>query len=219
MMGPRSRLALLATTAAVVVAFALLAALLDRPGGRSAAVVQSPATSPLSVGSSASGFAGAALPSGVHAPDFTLTDPSGGPASLGRYRGQVVLLAFLDSTCGSMCILIAEQIRGALDELARPIPVLLVSVDPRADTPTSIGRFLALTSLTGRVRYLTGTASELRPVWNAYRIPASSGHTLPGGSAAVLLIDPSGFERVLFPVDQLTPEALSHDIRRLQSGP
>lgn len=218
-MGPRSRLALLATTAAAVVAFALLAVLLDRPGGRSAAVVQSPAASPASDGPSASGFYGAALPVSVRARDFTLPDSSGGPVSLGRYRGQVVLLAFLDSTCGSMCILIAEQVRGALDELARPIPVLLVSVDPRADTPTSIGRFLARTALTGRVHYLTGTASELRPVWHAYRIPAGSGHTVPDGSAAVLLIDPSGLERVLFPVDQLTPEALSHDIRRLQSGP
>jgi protein SCO1 len=219
MMSPRSRVVLLATTTAIVVAFALVV-LLDRPAGRSAAVQSSPSTgSASSDGPSASGFDGAALPAGVHAPGFTLTDQSGGAVSLGAYRGQVVLLAFLDSTCGSMCILIAQQIRGALDELPRPLAALLVSVDPRADTTTSIHRFLARTSLTGRVRYLTGPTSRLLGVWRAYGVaPAGPGHAVPAGAPAVLLIDPSGSERVLFPLEQLTPEALSHDIRRLQSA-
>ena len=53
------------------------------------------------------------------------------------------MLAFLYSTCGATCVLIAQQIRGALDELPRPVPVLIVSADPRADTPARVKRFLA----------------------------------------------------------------------------
>jgi hypothetical protein len=34
----------------------------------------------------------------------------------------------------------------------------------------------------------------------------------------VMLIDRSGRERVLFGMEQLTPEALAHDIRTLQAG-
>ena len=67
--------------------------------------------------SSASGFDGAALPA-IVAHDFTLTDQYGHLVSLSDYRGQVVVLAFLYSTCGPTCIVIAQQIRGALDELA-----------------------------------------------------------------------------------------------------
>jgi len=37
--------------------------------------------------------------------------------------------------------------------------------------------------------------------------------------ASVLLLDSSGRERVLFQSEQLTPESLAHDIRRLQSQP
>ena len=211
MMPPRSPFVLLAATTVIVVAFAL-AVLLDRPAGHSPAVPSS------SAAPSTSGFDGAALPSQVRADGFTLSDQSGHLISLEQYRGQVVALAFLDSACGPTCVLIAQQIRGALDELPHPIPVLLVSVDPRADTPASVSGFLAQASLTGRVRYLTGSVSALRPVWRAFGVtPARSGPAVLDTSTAVLLIDRRGFERVLFAVEQLTPEALTHDIRRLQS--
>ena len=126
------------------------------------------------------------------------------------------MLAFVSSTCGPACTLIAQQIRGALDELGRAVPVLLVTVDPAGDTPARVQRFLAQVSLTGRVHYLTGTPAELRPVWRAYAIePLSSGRSAYERSAVVVLLDRSGRERVLFGPEQLTPEALAHDIRKL----
>jgi len=111
-----------------------------------------------------SGFDGAALPANLPVRDFTLTDQSGRPVSLAAYHGQVVILAFLSTSCGAACTLIAQQIRGALDELPRPVPVLLVSADPSADTGARIKRFLASVGLSGRVRYLTGSLAALQPV-------------------------------------------------------
>ena len=218
MTGPRSRLALLAATTAIVVA-AALAVLLDRHESPSPSSTSSSAGASSASALSASGFDGAALPARVRAHEFALSDQSGQRVSLESYRGQVVILAFLYSTCGSTCTLIAQQIRGALDELPRPVPVLLVSVDPHADTPAHVGRFLAAVSLTGRVRYLTGSLRQLRPLWSAYgATPPKAGRPEPS-PAAVLLIDPRGFERVLFGLEQLTPEALAHDVGRLQSEP
>jgi protein SCO1/2 len=215
-MSPRLRITLLAATGATVVALALVA-LLHRPAGSSPAAPSSSGT--FSIGSaSASGFDGAALPAGVPARGFTLRDQSGQAVSLESYHGQVVLLAFLDSTCGATCVLIAQQIRGALDELPRAVPVLIVSVDPAGDTRAHVSRFLEQTSLSGRVRYLTGPPSELRGLWHAYRAaPAGSSSAVIDSSAAAVLVDGRGFERVLFPLEQLTPESLAHDIRRLRS--
>jgi protein SCO1 len=171
----------------------------------------------VSAASGSAGFDGAALPPGIHAPPFALRDQSGARVSLTQYRGKVVVLAFLSSTCGSTCQLIAQQIRGALDELSTVPPVLVISADPAADTPAHVNRFLRDVSLSGRVRWLSATAAALRPVWKAFRVrPVSAGAAAFSGSASIYLIDRDGLERVIFQLEQLTPEALSHDVRELQ---
>jgi protein SCO1/2 len=167
----------------------------------------------------ASGFDGAALPSGIPAPaNFTLRDltGAGAPVSLSSYRGRVTIVAFPYSACGATCAVIAQQIRGALDELPRPVPVLLISADPDADTPARARGFLADASLGGRASYLSGTRAQLRAVWRSFRVvPASAGRAAFDRSASVFLLDRAGRERVIFQLEQLTPEALSHDVRKL----
>ncbi len=164
------------------------------------------------------GFDGAALP-GVSAPGFTLTDQYGRPVSLSEFRGRVTVLTFLYSRCGATCILIAQQIRGALDELPHPVPVVIVSADPSTDTPASVARFLSEVSLDGRAEYLSGPLPQLRAVWRAYRVtPASTSRATFDRFAFLLLLDARGRERVLFEPEVLTPEALAHDIGKLQAG-
>jgi protein SCO1/2 len=166
--------------------------------------------------SAGTGFAGAALPASLPVRDFTLEDQSGRRVSLAGYRGQVVILAFISSTCGATCILLAQQIRGALDELPRPVPVLFVSVDPHADTGARVRRFLQGVGLTGRVRYLSGSSAALRPIWRAYGIvPVTSDRAAFERAASVLLLDRDGRERVVFGSEQLTPEGVAHDVRKL----
>jgi protein SCO1/2 len=195
-------------------ALALTLAMAGCSSGASSSSSGSSATQ--SVPAGASGFDGAALPSGVSAPAFSLRDQAGAPVSLAAYRGQVVIVAFLYSSCGSACVVIAQQIRGALDELRKAVPVLVITADPAADTPSSVMRFLRQVSLSGRVHWLSGSAAQLRRVWHAFRVlPASAGRAAFARTASVFLIDRSGHERVIFQLEQLTPEALSHDVRKL----
>jgi cytochrome oxidase Cu insertion factor (SCO1/SenC/PrrC family) len=168
--------------------------------------------------SSASGFDGAALPAATPAPGFALTDQRGHPVSLSDYRGRVVVLAFVYSRCGASCLLVAQQVRGALDELARPPAVIFLSADPGHDDAAAVAGFLARVSLDGRVEYLNGPPGPLRAALATYRVkPAGrAGHFEP--PASVALIDAAGHERVLFGLEQLTPEALAHDVRTLEAG-
>jgi protein SCO1 len=213
MIDPRPRVIILSAAAIAVLAVALVL-LLSRPTSRPGGV-SGQGSGPVGT-DSVSGFAGAALPAGVPAHDFTLTDQSGRRVSLAAFRGQATVLAFLSSTCGPACTLIAQQLRGALDELGRPVPVLLISIDPAGDTPARVGRFLAQVSLTGRVRYLTGSSRVLRPIWRAYAVrPLGSGRGAFERSASVILLDRSQRERVVFGLEQLTPEGLAHDVRKL----
>ena len=60
------------------------------------------------------------------------------------------------------------------------------------------------------------TPAQLRPVWHAFRVvPASTHRAAFARSASVFLIDREGRERVIFQLEQLTPEALAHDVRKL----
>jgi protein SCO1/2 len=214
-MSARARILLLAAAGALVVALAL-AVLIGGAGTSSRSPGSSANTLVAGSADQGSGFDGAALPGEGRPHDFTLTDQSGRMVSLSEFRGPVTVLTFLYSACGATCTLIAQQIRGALDELPRPVPVLIVSADPAADSPARVGRFLAQVSLTGRVHYLTGPIGVLRTIWRAYGVvPAGSGRSSFDRSASVLLLDRSGRARVLFQSEQLTPEALAHDIRKL----
>lgn len=162
-------------------------------------------------------FDGAAFPPGVRAHDFTLTNQRGQRVSLSAYRGGVVVLAFLFSSCRT-CVLVANQVRGALDEVedTRDVATIFVSTDPQTDTRANVNRFLGETSLSGRVEYLRGTAKELQPIWKAYAIPpVSAGKAASEAGSTVLLIDRDGSERVGFGLEQITPESLAHDIQLL----
>ncbi len=177
-----------------------------------------PASSSTAASDTNNGFDGAALPARGPTRDFTLTDQSGARVSLSRYRGRVVIVSFLYPTCGSVCVLIAEQIRGALDELERPVPVLIVSAEPAADSAANVRRFLAQVQLDGRALYLGGTRAQLQPIWRAFHVrPASAGAAQFSSYAGVMLIDRAGVERDLFETEELTPEALSHDVRKLEA--
>jgi protein SCO1 len=210
-MRPRTHLAL-ALLAALAAAALIAAVAVGGLGGGSGG------STPPGVNET-SPFDGAALPLSAPLADFTLTDQSGRRVSLHDSRGRVTLLTPAYAGCGASCVLIAQQIRGALDRLARPPTVLVVSAAPRRDSPASARSFLAGVSLSGRAEYLLGAAARLRPVWRALGFaPASSGRGAFAQAATVLLLDARGRKRVVFGVEQLTPEALAHDIRALQGG-
>jgi protein SCO1/2 len=164
---------------------------------------------------SAGGWAGFVRPPGATAPDFELRDQDGEPATMAQYRGKPVAVTFVYSTCEDTCPALVDQVRGALDDTGSDIPLLAVSVDPSGDTPASARRFLNERRMTGRARFLLGDERALAPVWQGYGVQPQAGRL--DHSATVVLVDAQGRQRVGFPHGQLTPEALAHDIRKLEA--
>lgn len=169
---------------------------------------------PAAVRSESSPFRGATLPDGVRAPDFTLTDQNGKRVSMADYRGRPVVVTYLYSHCKETCPIQAQMIRGALDDLPRPIPALGISVDPFGDTAASARAFLRKAKMTKRMRFVLGTRRQLQPVWKGFHIQPQlrdSEH-----QSYITLIDRHGMQRVAVAVSQTSPEDLAHDIRVLQ---
>jgi protein SCO1/2 len=162
----------------------------------------------------ASGWAGFVRPPGATAPAFRLRDQDGELATQSQYGGKPFAVTFVYSTCRDTCPALVDQVRGALDDAGSDLPLLLVSVDPAGDTSATARRFLNDRRMTGRARFLLGDQRQLAPVWRGYGIAPQRGEL--DHTASVVLVDGAGRQRVGFPYDQLTPEALAHDIRRIE---
>ncbi len=162
----------------------------------------------------AAAFAGATRPPGIAPADFGLRDEQGRAVRLSQMRGKPVVVTFLYATCRDTCPLTAQQIRIALDDLGRDVPVVAVSVDPENDTARRARAFLLEQGLQGRMRWALGSAAELQRLWRAYGIQPQSDdaeHT-----ASTVLLDKRGVQRVGFATSVLTPDALAHDLAMLQ---
>jgi protein SCO1/2 len=159
------------------------------------------------------GFAGSHRPPGAGLPSFRLRDQDGRPVTAATVRGRLAIVAFLYSTCRDTCPAQVQTIRGALDDLGRDVPVYGISVDPADDTPARARAFMLKQGMTGRMRFLLGDRAALTPLWRAFGIqPQLDGLE---HSAYVVLVDGRGRQRVSFPFDHLTGDALVHDLRRL----
>jgi protein SCO1/2 len=159
------------------------------------------------------------MPPGLHAAPFSLVDQNGHRVTLSSYLGHVVVVTFIHSKCQDACPFMVEQIKGALNSLpgsGRGIETIGISVDPAQDTPTNRRTFLAQHAMTGRMAFVNGPTPTLAKVWKSYAIQPVKRDNI-NHSAFVLLIDKQGLERVGFAADQLTPDGLAHDIRKLEA--
>lgn len=160
-------------------------------------------------------FQGGVMPPGIEAPRFALRDEDGRLVRMAdAIRRGPAIVTFLFTTCNTTCPLLLQQIRGALDDLGRDVPVIAVSLDPPRDTAARVRRFLLRHGVRGRVRAALGTRKELAPVWEAFAIKPEFGDLQ--SQARIVLVDRRGLQRVGYPAGQGTPEQLAADMRVLK---
>jgi protein SCO1/2 len=168
------------------------------------------------------GFYGPTAPPSQPPVNFSLRDQYGKTISLSRYRGQVVMLTFVYSTCANTCPVVVSQMRGALNELSKRVPTIAVTVDPKQDTPANISAFLVKEDMLGQMEYLVGSRQALEPIWRFFGIQPQINVNSSKSDHSVLvdLLDKTGKPRVGYTdVDQLDPDAIAADIRTLQAEP
>jgi protein SCO1/2 len=159
-------------------------------------------------------FAGASLPKNLVAPDFELRDQEGERVSMRALRGRPVVVTFLYTHCQDTCPIMAQTVRGALDDLGHDVPALAIAVDPPNDTARSARKFLAEQRATGRIDFVLGSRAELRPVWHGFRVQPQ--RITEEHDARVRLVDARGIQRVGYPGSQATPERIAHDLALLE---
>ena len=157
-------------------------------------------------------------PKSMAAPDFTLLDQDGKPVSVSALRGRVVAITFLDSHCKQLCPLEADQLGQVQRSLGAGahLSVLVVSVAPATDTPSSERAFAATHRWSGDWHWLIGTPDQLAAVWKAYSIAVQNTPDNILHSSVLYLVDRDGFERAGWAAG-LEPNLVTHDVRLLLS--
>jgi len=129
------------------------------------------------------------------APGFTLTDQFGQPVSLDSYRGKVVILAFNDSECTSVCPMTTAALvdaKAMLGSAAGQVQLLGVEANPKA---TSIDDVLSYSQVHGMLyqwRYLTGSLAQLRAVWKDYSVGVTVNQNQIDHEPAIFVINQQG---------------------------
>src|ERR1700736_2409773 len=155
-------------------------------------------------------------PKSMAAPDFTLQDQNGKPVSVSGLRGRVLAITFLDSHCKQLCPLEGDQlgqVQRALGAGAN-LSLLVVSVAPATDTPSSERAFAASHHWSGDWHWLVGTPDQLAAIWKAYSIAVQDAPDNVLHSSVLYLVDKAGFERAGWAAG-LQPDLVTHDVRLL----
>lgn len=172
----------------------------------------------------APGYDGSAITPPQSPPPLSLRNYDGEPVNIDRYRGKAVLVTFLYTHCPDVCPLIASNLRVAQEMMgsaeSAKAQVIAVSVDPRGDTPKAVAAFLARHGMTGRMKYLIGSARELAPVWKAWNVGSAQDLEQPqfiNHTAIVYGIDASGKMTTVYEAS-FAPKEIAHDVPLLATS-
>ena len=135
------------------------------------------------------------------APDIRLANQFGQPMSLSQFRGKVVVLAFVDSQCTTVCPLTTVsmvQARELLGAAGEQVQLVGVDANPAA---TSVHDVMAYSQAHGMVNqwdFLTGSLAQLRAVWQAYHVDVQIQAGQIDHTPALYVIDQRGREREVY---------------------
>jgi len=132
--------------------------------------------------------------SGV-APDFTLSDQFGQPVSLHSYRGKVVILAFNDSECTTVCPLTTTAMLDAkamLGNHGSQVQLVGIDADPAAISLEDVWSYSEVHGMLHSWRFLTGSLPQLKQVWKHYGIEAAIEAGEITHTPALFVISPTG---------------------------
>lgn len=154
------------------------------------------------------------------APPFTLIDQDGRRTSLAEFRGKVVVLAFIDAHCTTICPLMTESMIEALRLLgpaASNVQLLGIDANPLATRVADVAAYTRAHQMQGRWRFLTGPLPDLEAVWRGYHVYVAAVHGDIDHQPIIALIDARGRERRIY-ATQMSYEGVEQQAELIAEG-
>ena len=157
------------------------------------------------------------------APDFTLYDTAGKRTRLSDYRGRVVVVAFIFTSCPGVCPLISRQMSALQtglkneDLFGGQAGMLSITVDPETDTPEVLAKYAAGYGADSRGwKFLYDEPAKMKPVYRAYdEWTSKTGEQPLDHPARVYLVDAKGNIREIYSLAFFNEKQVLLDIKAL----
>jgi protein SCO1/2 len=169
-------------------------------------------------------FKGVAVSPPKPAPDFVLVNQFGEKTSLSDFRGRVVAMSFIYSSCTTICPIITSKFIKAAEELDDIINskavFIVITVDPERDTVDRVKKYSKDRGMLGKWQYLTGEYSDVEKVWRNYNVfvnksePDKEGKYTVDHTGIVYVIGKEGNLRLMYSL-RFDPRDLASDMRQL----
>jgi cytochrome oxidase Cu insertion factor (SCO1/SenC/PrrC family) len=135
------------------------------------------------------------------APDFQLRNQFGQPMSLSQFRGKIVMLAFEDSECTTVCPLTTQSMLEAkqlLGPAGSGVQLLGIDANPDAISTADVLSYSRTHGLVNQWNFLTGPLADLKATWTKYDIAVQIEKDEIDHTPALFVIDQQGRERKLY---------------------
>jgi protein SCO1/2 len=159
------------------------------------------------------------------APDFALTSQDNEPVTLRDFRGKVLAVAFIYTSCDDVCPLLTDKMAGVQERLGQDfgteVVFLSITVDPEHDTPAVLKEYAqALDADVAGWRFLTGEPAIVREVARRYGVAVvKSADAQVDHNLQTTLIDRRGIMRVHYLGFRFDPEEFRRDLQSLLREP
>ena len=138
---------------------------------------------------------------GVRAPDFRLVNQFGQQMALSQFRGKVVVLAFVDSECTTICPLTTASMveaRQLLGAAGSQVQLLGVDANPRATSVSDVMAYSRAHTMVNQWDFLTGSLPQLQAAWRGFHIAVQIDRGMIDHTPALFVIDTRGRERTVY---------------------
>jgi len=163
-------------------------------------------------------FHGQIIQSNQAAPSVELDGPDGSTVRLSDYKGKVVVLYFGYTFCPDVCpttLAKLNQALGIMGDKAEDVQVIMVSVDPKRDTPEVLKEYMAhfnpnFIGVTGDPETIDRVATMYGVYYEAKAGSVATGY-LVDHTATLMIVDRDGYLKLVLPFKG-TAEEVADDL-------
>jgi protein SCO1 len=163
---------------------------------------------------------------GQPVPDFTLTDQTGQRVSLSRFKGKVVGVTFIYTSCPlpDYCFRLSNNFgrvqKRFADRMGRDLVLLSISFDPVHDTPEVLAKYAGIWKADPNSwHFLTGTTAEVKAVSGQFGLNFWPDESTLTHSMHTIVIDRQGKLAANFEGNQFTAEQLGDFVQTILNQP